>query len=307
MAIIIPNSGFQAQVRSLCSKGSELYLGETDIRVFPNLEIKPQINTDVSDKTVILYGSCEGSNNKTPGDKILEFLFLADAAKRSGATKVGAILPFLPYSPQDKAFLPGEPVSSHVIVKLLESSEIDEFWVVDIHNIETLNCFTKKVHHLSAIDLFAKYGKELMLKEPADKYIVAAMDKGSLARNKYFAELLGLELVLFDKSRDKKTGEVTFHSLQGDVTGKVVFSFDDYTSTGATQIKAYEYLKNKGAKAFYTFISHIIVEGVIERLVNANIDAVITTNSTCVHAPEYGNVTIMDIADIIVPEIESFC
>ncbi len=245
--------------------------GRLNIEEFPNREIRIRVIENVKDKNVFIL-----QPTIYPAERyILELALIADAVKRKGAEKIVALIPWFGYSPQDKIFRKGEPLSIEVVIRMLESSSIDEFVVVDIHSLEILKMFKKKVYHLSAMSVFIDYFKGKLKGD----WVSVALDKGALDRAKEFSNSLNLPLVKFDKTRDLETNEVTFHCLEGNVEGKNVISFDDFVSTGGTRIYGCEFLKKKGARKYYDCVTHLIVPETTDRLKVSKIDKIFITDS----------------------------
>ena len=97
---------------------------------FPNGELRLRVCGDLEGTNALLLQSTH-----RPAERgIVELGLLADAARRKGAERVVAIIPWFGYAAQDKSFREGEPLSSRVVVRMLESTEIDEFIIVDIHS-----------------------------------------------------------------------------------------------------------------------------------------------------------------------------
>ena len=63
----------------------------------------------------------------TQDGRLFQLAFMADAAKRGGASKVTAVVPYLAYARQDKMFLAGEGISVETIARMLKAAGIDEF------------------------------------------------------------------------------------------------------------------------------------------------------------------------------------
>lgn len=265
-------SGFANRPLALkIAKSLNIKLGKLELEEFPNKEIRIRVLEDVKDKIVFIL-----QPTIYPAERcILELALISDAVKRKGADKVVAIIPWFGYSPQDKVFRKGEPLSVEVVIKMLEAASIDEFVVVDIHSKDTLKIFTKKVYHLSAMSVFIDYFKDKL----EGKWISVALDKGALERAQKFAKALNLPLVKFEKTRDRLTGEVTFHRLKGSVKGKNVISFDDFVGTGGTRIHGCEFLKNEGVKKYYDCVTHLIVPETTKRLKASKIDKMFITDS----------------------------
>jgi len=271
-------------------------LGLVEIESFPNREIRIRVLADVKGKVVFII---QPTNHKV-NDSIVELALLADAIKRKGAKRIVAITPWFGYSPQDKVFREGEPLSSHVVIRMLESAPIDEFVVVDIHAERVLEMFTKKVTHLSAMSVFVDYFKGKL----KGNWSSVALDSGAVERAKLFAQELSLPLVKFEKTRDRKTGEVTFHALEGSVKGMNVISFDDFVSTGGTRIKGCDFLKNEGALTYYDCVTHLIVPESTKKLQASGIDKMFITDSLYLDPDlRFNRLKVLSIASLLANHI----
>ena len=295
--VLIPGSS-NCPLAYKVSKKLKLRLCKVEMEEFANQEIHFRMSEDVKGKCVFILQS----TNYPAERNFIELCLLADAVKRGGASKIISIVPWLGYSPQDKVFRKGEPLSSEVIVKLLESAPIDGFVVVDIHSEIVLKMFKKPVHHLSAMNVFIKYFENKV----DNSWCCTALDDGAVDRATLFAEALNLKLAIFDKTRDRKTGEVTFHKLEGDVKGKNIITFDDYVSTGGTTVKSCEFLKNEGAKKCIYCVTHFIVPETFERIQNSSIDKMVITDSVDWSARDLpGNIKILSIDRLLADFIKN--
>ena len=172
-------------------------------------------------------------------------LLVVDALKRIGIKKIRLEAVWFPYSPQDKVFVKGEPLSMELVVRLLEEAGVDEFVVWDVHKIESLRFFTKPVIHKSFIPYFAE-----RLKHRVDKgWVVVSPDKGGKERAKDLAKILGVNWGYLEKERNRQSGKIKIGGLKRvKVSGKNVVLIDDFSAGGGTILLAAEKLKNKGAR-----------------------------------------------------------
>ncbi len=121
---------FSLDADALASKLSHtlsIEQGAIERRSFPDGEHYLRLLTDCSQRHVILCAHLDH-----PNAKLLELIFLAQAARDQGALKVGLVVPYLPYMRQDKAFQAGEVVTSRFFAQLL-SSHFDWLVTVDPH------------------------------------------------------------------------------------------------------------------------------------------------------------------------------
>lgn len=262
------------------AKRLHIHLAQIELSRFPCSETRVRILTDLKDKTVFLVQSTAAPAN----DHLVESVLITDAVKRMGAKKIVGVIPWFGYAPQDKVFRPGEPLSSEVVVKMLETAGINEFVVCDIHSTLVLDMFSVPVTHVSALNLFTRYVKNKIYKR--GRTVIATLDKGNTVRSQAFAKALGVPMVVFDKSRDRHTGKVTFHKHEGQIKGKHVITFDDYTSTGQTLIDSAAYLKSRGALSYTCCVTHIAVFDTLQKIEDSQVDSCITTNTIHFEVPK---------------------
>lgn len=101
--------------------------GEQSCRRFPDEESYVRFLTPVAGRHVVLLCTLD-----RPDPKIPPLLFAAAAARDQGAASVGLVAPYLAYMRQDKAFQPGEAVTSTAFACLI-SSHFDWLATVDPH------------------------------------------------------------------------------------------------------------------------------------------------------------------------------
>jgi ribose-phosphate pyrophosphokinase len=123
-------------------------------KVFPDGESYVRLDGNVQGENVaIIQTTCPPMQD----GRLFQLAFLADSAKRAGAKKVTAVVPYLAYARQDKMFLSGEGISVETIARMLKGAGIDEFITVNVHSEPTLAQFPFPSKTLSAIPLIADY------------------------------------------------------------------------------------------------------------------------------------------------------
>ena len=222
---------------------------------FANGEVKPIIGdwNRIKDRKVWLKVRYYPNVNHN----LLLTLLTVDAIKRIGVKKIRLEALWFPYSPQDRVFVKGEPLSMELVVRLLEKAGVDEFVVWELHKIESLKFFTKPVIHKSFIPLFVK-----QLKARIDKgWVVVSPDVGGKERAKEVARLLGLKWGYWEKERNRQTGKIKFGRLKRvDVMGKNIILVDDFSAKGGTILSSAKKLKEKGAKQVLVCMGYWLME-----------------------------------------------
>jgi len=234
------------------AKYLEMPLSGAIINRFSDGEINVQISQSVRGKDVfIIQPTCAPVN-----DNLMELLIMTDALKRSSAKSITAIVPYYGYARQDRKAAPRVPISAKLVANLIETAGITRMVTVDLHASQIQGFFDIPVDNLYGAILFVDYIKSKNLKNP----IIASPDIGGVARARYFAERLGLDMVIVDKRR-QKANESEVMNIIGDVNGKDVILIDDMIDTAGTMVKAAEALKKLGATSVMACCTHPVLSG----------------------------------------------
>lgn len=128
-----------------------LILSSFELTVFTDGERRLRVLENVVDEDVIIIQSAG-----MPIDQnYMELFFMIDAINRSGAKSITIVVPYLGYQRQDHVFRDGEARSIEVIIKIIESMNIDKIVVLDLHSIKIPELFSIPMIHLSALSIFA--------------------------------------------------------------------------------------------------------------------------------------------------------
>lgn len=233
-----------------------------DIHVFPDGERRVKVNEDktVGQKIVILKSLCPPVDSN-----ILEFCFLIDAIKRSGAREIIGVISYLGYSRADHLFRTGEAVPMHVVIRAIEASGLDRAIIIDPHSAKTPELFSIPVETLSAISIFAQKIRSLDIE---DEMTLVSPDMGGIRRIKMLSERLGgVGYAVVQKNRDLETGEIGADTIEGEIKDTCII-IDDIISTGKTIVQAVNLLFQKGAKDIYVFATHPVFSKDAPRLLD---------------------------------------
>jgi len=209
---------------------------------------------------------------------IIELFLIIDAAKRSSASEVTAIIPYFGYSRQDRKDRPRVPISASIIARLIEYAGADRIVTIDIHS-EQEPGFVE----IPWDNLYASYSLLPILKKEFPKnLVVASPDKNGVARATFYAELLNAENIAISfKERDvSKNNESKALDMIGNVKDKVVLLVDDMIDTGGTIVEAANLIKSRGAKSISVAATHgIFSDPATERIKTAPIDKIFITDT----------------------------
>ncbi|OLC80806.1 MAG: hypothetical protein AUJ08_07995 [Thaumarchaeota archaeon 13_1_40CM_3_50_5] len=271
------------------AKGLGAHLVATELRVFSDGESK--IKIDKMGKNCVIVQS-----TYPPADTHLMQALMMAIRCADGAHDVCAVIPYLAYARQDRAFLEGEVVSIALVAKLLQSAGVRHVITVDIHSKLAMSHFAS-VQNVSSIPLLAEYASRMMLCRP----IAVSPDAGGADRAKEFAKHSKIDALVLKKSRDRTTGEVKVdEKLDIDVSGRDALLVDDMISSGGSIVKAAEVLHNRGAGKVYAMCAHALLIGdAAQKIKAAGVQDIIATNSV---PGEYAKV---DLSPAIVEVVKS--
>ena len=142
-----------------------------ELRVFSDGESKIRVAGPVGKKCVIVQ-----STHPPTDTHLLQLMMMASRCADDGAD-VCAVVPYLAYARQDKAFLEGEVVSMALVARLLKASGVCSLVTADIHSQAALAFFQNAVN-VSSIPLLAAHASKMGLRRP----IAVSPDAGGAAR-----------------------------------------------------------------------------------------------------------------------------
>jgi len=262
------------ELASEVSKILGIDISQADIGQFSDGEIKVQIEDNVrGHDTFIIQSTCAPTNKN-----VMEIMLIADALKRSSASKVTAIVPYYGYARQDRRVRSARvPISAKVVADMFASVGIDRVLTIDLHSETIQGFFDMPADNVYATKLMVDHIKD---NNERKEVVVVSPDVGGVVRSRALAKLLDdTDLAIIDKRR-AVANQSEVMNIIGDIDGKVCIVPDDLIDTAGTLCNAADALKEKGAKAVKAYITHPVLSGpAIERLNNSSIDELVVTNS----------------------------
>lgn len=248
-------------------------------RIFSDGECKLTIKARFDERICVIIQS-----TYPPTDRhLLQTLMIVKKCVDDKAAKVIAVIPYLAYARQDRAFSDGEIISIALVARLLEACGTAHLLTVDIHSERALSYFTIPARNVSSIPLLADYARNVLkLSNP----LIVSPDYGGITRAAEFARLLNTDMIYFEKSRDLSTGEVIIknendtHEFKKKLEGRDVLLIDDMISSGSTIAKACDFIKKNGANKVHALCVHALLgNDMAQKMKNAGIQDIIATNS----------------------------
>jgi len=253
------------------SKYLDMPLSGANISRFSDGEIGCQISESVRGRDVFIIQSTGAPSN----DNLMELLIMTDALKRSSAKSINAVIPYFGYARQDRKAAPRVPITAKLVANLIQTAGIDRVITMDLHAGQIQGFFDIPVDNLYGAILFINHIKSKNL----ENLVVASPDIGGVARARYFASRLGVDMAIVDKRREKaNVAEVM--NIIGDVVGKNVVLVDDMIDTAGTIVKGAAALKEHGAKSVIACCTHPVLSGpAYERIRDGELDELIVSDT----------------------------
>ncbi len=247
-----------------------------EVTVFADGERRIRLTEEVVDEHVVFVKTA--SVTPSLDSYLIETAFLIDSIKRSGASSVTGIIPYIPYSRADHVFRTGEAVPLEVVINLLENAGLTKIIFVDPHTIKMPEMFKIDVVNLSALPLFAEKIKEIGFDR--ENSVIVSPDMGGLRRMEQLSEMLDkLPFTSIEKERDYDSGSIKASAVHGEIK-KTCFIIDDMISSGKTMVQAIEKLHEGGAENIYAFATHPLLSGnASEILQNSHVKKVFVTDA----------------------------
>ena len=280
-------------------------LGDVIIKDFANGETYVKFDESVRGADVFLIQSPNGKG--TINDQLMELLIMIDAAKLASVHRINAVMPWFPYSRQDKKVSGREPITARLIANLLQGAGVDRVLCMDLHTGQLQGFFDVPVDHMTAVPILAQYFRDRGLSGPAS--VVVSPDAGGAKRAKKFADKLDTSLAILTKERPQhNVAEVT--SVIGEVNGKVAIMIDDMIDTAGTLCAGAQALLDHGATAVYACATHAVFSGsAVDRIRDSVMEEVVVTDTIPVSMGDRpDNIRVLSVAGVLADTIRNvFC
>jgi ribose-phosphate pyrophosphokinase len=237
--VLVAGSG-NIPLAEATAKILDVPLNLPDLEHFPDGEQHVRLNDSVRGADVFVL-----QPTSPPVDKnLVELLFLCDAARRAGADKVTAIIPYLGYARQDRRARGREALAARLTADMIAAAGAERVVAVDVHSRTIEGFFSIRFEHLSAVPLLVTEASHLRL---APESVIVSPDLGAVKLAETFANELMLPVAVVRKTR-LSGSEVSVTGVTGHVRDHAPLIVDDMISTGATIRAAAEAVMKAGAR-----------------------------------------------------------
>lgn len=269
---------------------AQIPLGVVESRRFPDRETYLRIDAQCEQKSIVLVCTLD-----RPDDKLLPLVFLADAARELGASRVGLVAPYLAYMRQDRQFQRGEAVTSRTFAVLL-SRYVDWLVTIDPH-----------LHRYSSLTQIYAVPNRVVHAAPAlaawiathvDRPVLVGPDQESEQWVKDVASRAGAPYIVLRKTRrGDSVVDVSVPDV-GSYRTHTPVVVDDIVSSAQTMVETVKNLVAVGLRAPVCVGVHALFsENAEQALRDAGAARIVTTTSV----PHATNT--IDIVPLLIPSI----
>ncbi len=244
-------------------------LGALELKRFSDGEIWVKFKENIRGGDVYLIQSTHN-----PAENLMELLIMIDAAKRSSASTVTAVIPYFGYARQDRKDQPRVAITAKLIANLISVAGTDRVIAMDLHAAQLQGFFDIPSDHLYASPVFLD-----IFRNKTENLVVVSPDIGGIKLARSYAKKLNAQLVVIDKRRPKQN-KAEVMNIIGEVEGKDILIVDDLIDTAGTFVSAITSLKEKGAKNIYGAVTHPVLSGeAIEKIEKSDISKLYVSDS----------------------------
>ncbi|WP_342153736.1 ribose-phosphate pyrophosphokinase [Methylorubrum sp. SB2] len=250
----------------------ELPLASCMVRRFADMEIFVELQENVRGEDVFIVQSTSFPAN----DHLMELLIMIDAARRSSARRITAVIPYFGYARQDRRTSGRTPISAKLVANLITEAGADRVLTLDLHAGQIQGFFDIPTDNLFAAPVMVRDIKERLA--PGQRMVVSP-DVGGVVRARALAKRIDASLAIVDKRRER-AGESEVMNIIGEVEGQSCILVDDIVDSGGTLVNAAEALLNAGAKDVSAYITHgVLSGGAVSRIAASRMKELVITDS----------------------------
>ena len=225
--------------------------GETSVEFLENIR---------GEDVFIIQSTCGPVN-----DSLMELLIMIDAARRSSASRITAVIPYYGYARQDRKSASRTPITAKLVSNLLTTAGSDRILTMDLHAGQIQGFFDIPVDDLTSRVVFAKDIKRTIgiIDDPDVEQagtVFVSPDAGGAVRARKFADMFNGDIAIVDKMRPE-AGKSEVMNLIGDVKDKHAILVDDIVDSGGTLCKAADAIMKAGALSVRAYITHGVLSG----------------------------------------------
>ena len=256
-----------------------------EIKTFADGESSVEFLENIRGEDVFIIQSTSTPVN----DNLMELMIMIDAAKRSSASRITAVIPYFGYARQDRKSASRTPITAKLVANLITEAGADRILTMDLHAGQIQGFFDIPVDDLTSRISFAKDIKKQFYKEGQDVHEVETVfvspDAGGTVRARRFADMFGGDIAIVDKRRPK-AGVSEVMNIIGEVKGCHAILVDDIVDSGGTLCNAAQAIMDAGALSVRAYITHGVLTGkACHKVENSVLEELVITDSIDFRCP----------------------
>eukprot|EP00002_Diphylleia_rotans_P018104 TRINITY_DN3507_c0_g1_i1.p1 TRINITY_DN3507_c0_g1~~TRINITY_DN3507_c0_g1_i1.p1 ORF type:complete len:319 (+),score=63.80 TRINITY_DN3507_c0_g1_i1:86-1042(+) len=277
-------------------------LGGAIVGRFPDGEVKVQLLDNVRGRDVFIVQSLSLPIH----DNLMELLLMLDVVKRSSASRVTCIIPYMGYFRQDHQVIGMNsltPIPAKLVARLLQTAGAHRILCLDVHAEQTAGFFNIPVDDLSCLNNVADYIRTLNLEKTVVIGTLFMANKRNIAtggtvvqRAHALSQILECPTAVLEKDAD---GELL---IIGDVTDSDIVIVSNVLDTCKTLLSSLEVLKKAKAKRLIAVGIHPVFSSgasVLDALQSSELEKVVITNTIALPSGKWPKIHVINVAPII--------
>lgn len=275
-------------------------IGKANVGTFSDGETMIEILENVRGKDVFLIQStCAPSN-----DNLMELLTMADAVRRSSASRITAVVPYFGYARQDRRVRSARvPITAKVVADMMASVGICRVLTVDLHADQIQGFFYMPVDNVYSTSILLQDIQQQNL----EHMMVISPDVGGVVRARAMAKRLNdAELSIIDKRRSGPNKSEVMHII-GEPKGRNCIIIDDIVDTAGTLATAADELKKNGAISVRAYVTHPVLSGpAIENIMRSSLDEMVVADTIPLSnaAQDCPKIRVVSLAEMLAQAIK---
>ena len=268
-----------------------------EVSTFSDGEVRVEFLDNIRGYDIyIIQSVCKPVNRS-----LMELMLIADAARRSSARHISAVVPYLGYSRQDRRPRSDRvPISARVVADMLCSVGISRLVTVDLHAEQIQGFYNIPVDNIYAAPLLLGD----MIRRTSTKNRPRTMvspDVGGVVRARAMAAMLDADLTIIDKRRPAPNEAKVMHVI-GEAKGFDCYLVDDMVDTAGTLCTAAQVLRDKGAASVRAYCTHPVLSGdALRRIEESALDELVVTDTIPLseEAASCAKIRVLDISELL--------
>tara|TARA_Y100000389_G_scaffold204700_1_gene258967 strand:+ start:3017 stop:3964 length:948 start_codon:yes stop_codon:yes gene_type:complete len=251
-----------------------------EIKTFADGECSVEFHENIRGEDVFIIQSTSTPVN----DNLMELMIMIDAAKRSSARRITAVIPYFGYARQDRKSASRTPITAKLVANLLTEAGADRILTMDLHAGQIQGFFDIPVDDLTSRIAFAKDIERNV--DTTEGCVFVSPDAGGTVRARKFADMFHGDIAIVDKRRPK-AGVSEVMNIIGEVNGQHAILVDDIVDSGGTLCNAAQAIMDAGALSVRAYITHGVLTGEACEKVEASVlEELVVTDSISNRCPK---------------------